>query len=77
MSILPVQIRRLEDPESWPLKSTDLNPEVPEFVPTAPAAGPHGGPAKDSTATAAAKKSAAAQGMLLSYNNTHTTVATK
>jgi len=27
-------IRPLEDPESWPLKSTDLNPEVPEFVPT-------------------------------------------
>ena len=58
MIILPVQIRPLEDPESWPLKSTDLSPELAEFVPTAPAAGPHGGPAKDSTSTAAA------QGML-------------
>jgi len=29
-----LMIRPLGDPESWPLKSTDLNPEVPEFVPS-------------------------------------------
>jgi len=29
-----ILIRPKEDPESWPLKATDLNPEVPEFVPT-------------------------------------------
>jgi hypothetical protein len=28
------QIRPKVDPESWPLMATDLNPEVPEFVPT-------------------------------------------
>lgn len=28
-----LMIRPLEEPESWPLKSTDLNPDVPEFVP--------------------------------------------
>lgn len=28
------QIRAKVEPESWPLKATDLNPEVPEFVPT-------------------------------------------
>lgn len=27
-------IRSLYEPESWPLKSTDLNPDVPEFIPT-------------------------------------------
>ena len=27
-------IRSKVDPESWPLKPTDLNPNVPEFVPT-------------------------------------------
>jgi len=27
-------IRPKDDPESWPLKATDLNPEVPEFIPT-------------------------------------------
>ena len=29
-----LMIRPLDDPESWPLKPTDLNPNVPEFVPT-------------------------------------------
>jgi len=27
-------IRPKDNPESWPLKATDLNPEVPEFIPT-------------------------------------------
>jgi len=27
-------LRPKDDPESWPLKATDLNPEVPEFIPT-------------------------------------------
>jgi len=27
-------IRPKDNPETWPLKATDLNPEVPEFVPT-------------------------------------------
>lgn len=26
-------LRPRDDPESWPLAATDLNPEVPEFVP--------------------------------------------
>ena len=29
-----LMIRPIDDPESWPLKPTDLNPNVPEFVPT-------------------------------------------
>merc|ERR1719187_1608908 len=29
-----ILIRPKDDPESWPLKATDLNPEVPEFIPT-------------------------------------------
>ena len=29
-----LMIRPLDDPDSWPLKPTDLNPNVPEFVPT-------------------------------------------
>merc|ERR1711972_120198 len=29
-----ILIRPKDDPESWPLKATDLNPEVAEFVPT-------------------------------------------
>merc|ERR1740128_543170 len=29
-----LMIRSKVDPESWPLKPTDLNPNVPEFVPT-------------------------------------------
>ena len=29
-----LMIRPIVDPESWPLKPTDLNPNVPEFVPT-------------------------------------------
>ena len=29
-----LMIRPLDDPESWPLKPTDLNPNVAEFVPT-------------------------------------------
>ena len=29
-----LMIRSKMDPESWPLKPTDLNPNVPEFVPT-------------------------------------------
>ena len=29
-----LMIRSKQDPESWPLKPTDLNPSVPEFVPT-------------------------------------------
>ena len=28
-------LRPKGDPESWPLKATDLNPDVPEFAPTA------------------------------------------
>ena len=29
-----LMIRSKDNPESWPLKPTDLNPNVPEFVPT-------------------------------------------
>jgi hypothetical protein len=34
MTMFCPQIRPKVDPESWPLMATDLNPEVPEFVPT-------------------------------------------